>query len=73
MQEIEFILARSAGYDAGYALFSNLNDMKRNPEFDEIALAIRTWEEARLKKIFTENQMEELRNANNDFSINKGK
>ncbi len=71
LQEFEYMLARSAGYDAGYALFSNLKDMQRNPEFDDIALAIRTWEEARLKKIFNERQISALRDVNNDFSLTK--
>ena len=71
LQEFEYMLARSAGYDAGYALFSNVKDMKLNPEFDDIALAIRTWEEARLKKIFNEKQIKDLKNVNNDFSLKK--
>lgn len=71
LQEFEYMLARSAGYDAGYALYSMLDDMKNNPEFDEIAEAINTWEEARLKKIFNDKQLEELRDVNNDFSLHK--
>jgi hypothetical protein len=71
LQEFEYMLARSAGYDAGYALFSNLKDMQRNPEFDNIAEAVKTWEEARLKKIFNEKQMKALRDVNNDFSLAK--
>ena len=71
LQEFEYMLARSAGYDAGYALFSNLNDMKRNPEFENIALAVRTWEEARLRKIFSDEQIEKLKDVNNDFSLKK--
>jgi hypothetical protein len=63
--------ARSAGYVAGYALYSKLNDMQQNPEFDEFAGAVRIWEEARLKKIFNEKQMEDLRDVNNDFSLAK--
>jgi len=71
LQEFEYMLARSAGYDAGYALYSMLDDMKSNTEFDEIAEAINTWEEARLKKIFNEEQLEELQDVNNDFSLKK--
>jgi len=71
LQEFEFMLARSAGYDAGYALVSSVKDFKKNPEFDEIAEAIRTWEEARLKKIFSEKQIKALKNVNNDFSLSK--
>ena len=65
------MLARSAGYDAGYALYSDINSFKQNPEFDQIAEAINIWEEARLRKIFNDDQMESLRDVNNDFSLEK--
>jgi hypothetical protein len=71
LQEFEYMLARSAGYDAGYALYSMLDDMKKNTEFEQIAEAINTWEEARLKKIFNESQLDELRDVNNDFSLRR--
>ncbi|HDZ42257.1 MAG TPA: hypothetical protein ENH59_11355 [Bacteroidetes bacterium] len=71
LQEVEYMLARSAGYDAGYALYSMLNDMKKNTEFESVAEAIKIWEEARLKKIFNEEQMEQLRDVNNDFSLTR--
>jgi len=71
LQEFEYMLARSAGYDAGYALYSDLMKLKRNPEFDEIAEAVRIWEEARLKGIFNEQQIEDLKDVNNDFSLKK--
>ncbi|MBN1388586.1 MAG: hypothetical protein JW965_09085 [Bacteroidales bacterium] len=71
LQEFEYMLARSAGYDAGYALYSMLEDMKKNPEFDQIAEAVNTWEEARLKKIFNDNQLMQLQDVNNDFSLKK--
>ncbi len=72
LQEFEYMLARSAGYDAGYALFSSIENFKKNVEFDEIALAIRTWEEARLRKIFNSGQIAaQLKDVNNDFSLKK--
>jgi hypothetical protein len=71
LQEFEYMLARSAGYDAGYALYSDINSFKQNDEFDEIAEAINTWEEARLRKIFNKEQLEVLKDVNNDFSLYK--
>ncbi len=58
------MLARSAGYDAGYALYSTIASFMANDEFDEITEAINIWEEARLRKIFNENQY------NSKFKIN---
>jgi len=71
LQEFEYMLARSAGYDAGYALYSDVKNFKKNPEFDEIAEAVRIWEEARLKGIFNENQIAVLKDVNRDFSLKK--
>lgn len=71
LHEFEYMLARSAGYDAGYALYSKLEQMKRNPEFDQIAEAVRIWEEARLKEIFNEKQIQVLTDVDRDFSLKK--
>jgi hypothetical protein len=71
VQEFEYMLARSAGYDAGYALYTKLISLAQNKEFPQISDAINIWEEARLKRIFNNKQMEDLKNVNNDFSLNK--
>lgn len=71
LQEFEYMLARSAGYDAGYALFSDLMKLTNNKEFEKIAEAINIWEEARLGEIFNAEQIEDLKNVNNDFSLEK--
>ena len=71
LQEFEYMLARSAGYDAGYALFSDLMKLTNNKEFDEIAGAINLWEEARLGDIFNKDQIADLKDVNNDFSLKK--
>lgn len=71
LQEFEYMLARSAGYDAGYALYSKVESFKKNDEFNAIAEAVRIWEEARLNKIFNEKQMEVLQDVNRDFSLKK--
>ncbi len=71
LQEFEYMLARSAGYDAGYALYSKVDNFKANDEFDAISEAVRIWEEARLKGIFNEKQIAVLQDVNRDFSLKK--
>ena len=71
LQEFEYMLARSAGYDAGYALYTKLISMAQNKEFTQIAEAIKIWEEARLKRVFNNEQIEDLKDVNNDFSLTK--
>jgi len=71
LQEFEYMLARSAGYDAGYALYTKLISLAKNKEFEQIAEAINIWEEARLKRVFNNEQLENLKNVNNDFSLSK--
>jgi hypothetical protein len=71
LQEFEYMLARSAGYDAGYALYTKLISLAQNKELEEISNAINIWEEARLNRIFNNEQIESLKDVNNDFSLSK--
>lgn len=71
LEEFEYMLARSAGYDAGYALYSNPKSFEKNKEFEAIAAAIKLWEEARLNRIFSETQLKLLKDVNKDFSLSK--
>ena len=80
--DIEWMLARSAGYDAGFALATDSGfvanqvsdhagsspDSKR---MGEILDAIRVWEEARMSGAFTNEQKEILRDNKREFHLEK--
>ncbi|BDD11902.1 hypothetical protein FUAX_43340 (plasmid) [Fulvitalea axinellae] len=71
LEEFEYMLARSAGYDAGYALYSQHKNFVGNPELDAIAEAVRIWEEARLGGVFSEEQKALLQDVNREFRLKK--
>jgi hypothetical protein len=72
--EMEWMLARAAGYDAGFAMVARPNSIRGNPIGGELLDAIREWETARLSGAFSEQQKERLKNPANEFHLeNTGK
>lgn len=71
LEDIEWLLARSAGYDAGYAFVAELETITKNAQSDQILALLGDWEKLRLGASFTEDQKEQLRDQNKEFSIKK--
>lgn len=74
--EMEWMLARAAGYNAGFAMVARPNALRNNPLTPQLLDAIREWETARTGNAFSIAQQEELKNPKNEFhleKINKGK
>jgi len=71
LEEMEWMLARAAGWNAGYALVVNPGAIGKNPYTGEVIEAIRTWEEAKHRGIFNESQIQLLKAGENDFSLVK--
>ena len=71
LEEMEWMLARAAGWNAGYALVVNPGAIGKNPYTGEVIKAIRTWEEARHRDIFNETQKKLLKAGEHDFSLDK--
>ncbi len=71
LADIEWMLARSAGYNAGYALQSDLLSMMRNSEKDAVLDAIREWDEARRGGAFSEAQKAALMDSSREFHLEK--
>nr|WP_299381093.1 hypothetical protein [Allomuricauda sp.] len=69
--DIEWMMARAAGYNAGFALVLRLPELENNPHTDEILDIIKTWEHARLDGAFTKEQRERLKDNNNEFHLEK--
>ncbi len=69
LADIEWMLARGAGYDAGFALATDRASLKKNPETGAILDAIREWEQARHAGAFSEAQCERLRDPNAEFHL----
>ena len=71
LSDMEWMLARSAGYKAGFALATSLPALRSNPNTGIILDAIREWEEARMAGAFSAEQRERLKDAKNEFHLEK--
>jgi len=71
MSEMEWMLARAAGYDAGFAMVAHPKSIKNNPAGGQLLDAIREWETARLAMAFSHDQKERLKNTKNEFHLEK--
>ena len=71
VEDIEWMEARAAGYRAGYAFVAEFESLRDNPETDRIIEAIRTWEEAKDRKVFSEDQRARLKDPERDFHLEK--
>ena len=71
VEDIEWMMARAAGYNAGYALVADYESLEKNPNTDIIIGYIRTWEEAKKLGIFSEEQRTRLKDLERDFHLEK--
>jgi hypothetical protein len=71
VEDIEWMMARAAGYNAGYALVADYESLEKNPNTDIIIGYIRTWEEAKKMGIFSEEQRTRLKDLERDFHLEK--
>ena len=67
--DIEWMLARGAGYHAGFALSANLRALRGNKNTDQILDLIRIWEKARLSGAFTEAHRNQLKDLSKEFHL----
>jgi len=73
LSEMEWMLARAAGYDAGFAMVAHPKSIKNNPIGGQLLDAIREWETARLALAFSYDQKERMKNPKNEFHLENSK
>ena len=71
LEDIEWMLAKAAGYNAGFGFVSSYKAFENNGMADEILEQIKLWENARLSGIFDHDKREILKNPGKDFSLEK--
>jgi hypothetical protein len=71
LAEMEWMLARAAGYDAGFAMVLRPDALRRNPIAGTLLDAIREWEAARNAGAFTTTQQERLKDPRQEFHLEK--
>jgi hypothetical protein len=71
LPEMEWMLARAAGWNAGFAMVIRTKSVELNPSGMVLLDAIREWETARISGAFTNDQKERLKDSKNEFHLEK--
>lgn len=71
IEDIEWLLARSAAFNAGYAFVTSYESLEKNGYTNEILAAISLWEDARMNGVFTAGQKKLMEDVNNEFHLEK--
>ena len=71
LADIEWMLARGAGYGAGYALATDIDAVNNNGDIEIIMDAIREWEKLRHSRAFSNRLREKLKDPSNEFHLEK--
>jgi len=67
-EEVEWIQARSAAFNAGYLLRVD-EKIEKNGYRNQLFEAVREWQKARRLKVFTNDQRERMKNPKNEFHL----
>jgi hypothetical protein len=76
IEDMEWMLARAAGYNAGFAMVASPKAIQKNAQSPVLLDAIREWELARIHHAFSTEQQDQLKDTRNVFhleKINEGK
>jgi hypothetical protein len=69
LSDMEWMLARAAGFNAGFALATSMDAIRNNSELGPILDAIREWETARRSGVFTQAQRALMKDPKNEFHL----
>lgn len=69
LMDVEWLLARAAGFDAGFALSTSYEALEANGHSERILEKISLWENARLSGAFEEEKKEFLKDINKEFTL----
>lgn len=67
--DMEWVLAKAAGYNAGFSIATGLDALRGNGQTDAILEAVKEWEAARRQHAFTDEQRERLRDPSVEFQL----
>ncbi|AZN39794.1 hypothetical protein [Paenibacillus albus] len=69
LDEIEWVLSKAAGFDAGFALVADMAVLRRNGNVEGLLAAVREWETARRLGVFSDEQRERMRDPKSDWHL----
>ena len=69
IEDAEWLLARAAGFDAGFAFNVNFDVVEENGQSDAIFNLIKNWETARMARAFSQEQKVKMQDIKNEFHL----
>jgi hypothetical protein len=69
LEDAEWLLARAAGFDAGFALVTSPKTVERNGQGALLIETVRHWETARMRGVFPESLKPELQQIEKEFHL----
>jgi hypothetical protein len=69
LEDIEWMLARSAAFDAGYAFSTSFEALEENGQTDEILARLGLWENARMADVFSIDQKQRMEDVSGEFRL----
>jgi len=71
LEDVQWLLARAAGFDAGFCLVTDLKALKANPQSAEILAAVKAWESARRAHVFAPEILKGLQSVEEEFELSQ--
>lgn len=71
LEDLEWALSESAGFDAGYAMTCNTSTLKKHGQIDRLMTAMHDWNLLREANVFTEDQQRKLRDPQTEWNLEK--
>ena len=71
IEDVEWLLTRSAAHNAGFAFIADDEAIKKNGSTNKILQLIGDWEKIRLKGLFTANQIEIMKDIDSEYTLVK--
>ena len=69
VEDIEWMLARSAAYDAGYAFVTSFKTLGENGRTEQILALLGRWEKARMSGAFPDTLKKEMENLDHEYHL----
>lgn len=70
IEDIEWMLTRSAAYNAGYAFVVSDKTLEANKHSDKILPLISEWEKVRLADLFSDEHVEKMKDMKTEYTLN---
>jgi len=71
LEDLEWSLSESAGFDAGYGMTIRVNTLKKHGQIDAFLEAIKNWDALRLSESFTNEQKELFKDPKTEWHLEK--